>query len=215
MADLLSLAAGRRCRRSASPSCCTALAEAHPGHRVAGIAATYWHFVEITRPLDAGERATLERLLTYGPEATTRRTAARRTCSSCRVRARSRRGRRRRPTSRATAGSTPSRASSAASCIAIATRDGGRLRASDRAALLPLIHDRMTEAVFDDVATPRALFAHVAPRPLTTIPLLADGRARARARQRRARARAGARRDRLPRRELPRARPRSRPTSSS
>ena len=39
-----------------------------PDHAVAGISATFWHFVETrTRALTAAERATLERLLTYGP----------------------------------------------------------------------------------------------------------------------------------------------------
>ena len=35
----------------------------------------------------------------------------------------------------------------------------------------------MTEAVFDELDAARSLFAHVAPRPLTTIPLLSAGRA--------------------------------------
>jgi phosphoribosylformylglycinamidine synthase len=47
---------------------------------------------------------------------------------------------------------------------------------ADRAALLPLIHDRMTESVLRDVADARLLFAQVAPKPLTTVPLLAQGR---------------------------------------
>ncbi len=50
------------------------------------------------------------------------------------------------------------------------------LVAADRNALLPLIHDRMIEAVADDLDAARALFAHVAPRALTTIPLIAAGR---------------------------------------
>ena len=45
------------------------LSQTHSAHRIAGIAATYWHFVELRRPLAALERTTLERLLTYGPEA--------------------------------------------------------------------------------------------------------------------------------------------------
>jgi phosphoribosylformylglycinamidine synthase len=48
---------------------------------------------------------------------------------------------------------------------------GGPLSADDRAALLPLLHDRMTEAVLDDIANAACLFDHVAPRPLTTIPV--------------------------------------------
>jgi phosphoribosylformylglycinamidine synthase len=50
----------------------------------------------------------------------------------------------------------------------VTTHDGA-LSADDRAALLPLIHDRMTEAVLDDPAQASLLFEHVAPRPLTTI----------------------------------------------
>ena len=63
----------------------------------------------------------------------------------------------------------PSRASSAACCIA-SRPTTATLSADDRAALLPLIHDRMTEAVLDDAAEASRLFAHFPPRPLTTIP---------------------------------------------
>ena len=44
-----------------------AFAAARPGHSLGRIAATFWHFVELERELEASERATLERLLTYGP----------------------------------------------------------------------------------------------------------------------------------------------------
>jgi phosphoribosylformylglycinamidine synthase len=44
------------------------LTASRPSHRVAGITATFRHFVEIARPLAGSERATLDRLLTYGPE---------------------------------------------------------------------------------------------------------------------------------------------------
>src|SRR4051812_25526550 len=43
------------------------LTHAAPGHRVATIDATYWHFAELSRPLSTPERATLDELLTYGP----------------------------------------------------------------------------------------------------------------------------------------------------
>ena len=45
---------------------------------------------------------------------------------------------------------------------------------ADRAALLPLIHDRMTEAVLRRLDDARRLFAHFPPQPLATIPLLAQ-----------------------------------------
>ena len=41
---------------------------AEPGARV--LAARFWHFVEVERPLEAPEAATLDRLLTYGAPAT-------------------------------------------------------------------------------------------------------------------------------------------------
>src|SRR5690349_3877485 len=67
MADILSLAG----RPALSPfrlaKLLQGLSEAHPGHRVARIGATFVHFVELSRALGAGERATLDQLLTYGP----------------------------------------------------------------------------------------------------------------------------------------------------
>ena len=52
------------CRRFASPSCCRTLA----GTPVSGLIADFWHFVQTERDLSAPERATLERILTYGPQ---------------------------------------------------------------------------------------------------------------------------------------------------
>ena len=42
--------------------------------------------------------------------------------------------------------------------------------------LLPLLHDRMTEAVLPRLEDAQTLFAHFPPRPMATIPLLARGR---------------------------------------
>jgi phosphoribosylformylglycinamidine synthase len=58
----------------------------------------------------------------------------------------------------------------------VATTNGKPLAAADRAALLPLLHDRMTEAVLPQLEDAQALFAHFPPRPLTRVPLLAEGR---------------------------------------
>src|SRR5256885_13604468 len=49
-----------------------ALSAASPSHRVASLTATYWHFAEVSRPLQRDEHATLERLLEYGPRDTQR-----------------------------------------------------------------------------------------------------------------------------------------------
>ncbi|MEO8508249.1 MAG: phosphoribosylformylglycinamidine synthase [Betaproteobacteria bacterium] len=178
MAEILSLAG----RPALSPfrvaKLLHRLSQAHSAHRVAGIEATYRHFVELARPLDLAERATLERLLTYGPEPrvtdegidgvtalvvprpgtispwSSKATDIARNCGLAAV-TRIERG----------------------IVYRIASVGGVALAAADRVALLPLLHDRMTEAVFDDVADGAQLFAHFAPRPLTTIPLLAEGRA--------------------------------------
>ena len=152
-----------------------ALTAARPGHSISGLSAHYWHFVEIDRPLGDGEHATLERLLTYGP--LDRRAGA----GDASLVVVPRFG---------TISPWSSKATDIArNCALEAVRRIERgvaielsLRArhlpdDDRAALLPLIHDRMTETVVDDIEEARRLFAHVAPRPLTTIPLHREGRA--------------------------------------
>jgi len=67
MAHLLTL----RGRNALSPFRITkltaAITAARPGHLIERIGATYWHFVEVERELTSSERATLARLLTYGP----------------------------------------------------------------------------------------------------------------------------------------------------
>ena len=152
-----------------------ALAASRPGHAVASIAADYWHFVAIERALSGAERETLDRLLTYGardadvPEAgelmvvvprpgtispwSSKATDIARNCGLAAV-------------SRVERGVG----------FRVATRGGGPLPAADRAALLPLLHDRMTEAVLPRLDDAGALFAHFPPRPLASIPLLAEGR---------------------------------------
>ncbi|MBL8483790.1 MAG: phosphoribosylformylglycinamidine synthase [Rhodocyclaceae bacterium] len=49
--------------------------------------------------------------------------------------------------------------------------------ADQRAAALPLLHDRMTESVLDGLDQAAGLFRHVAPRPLRVVDVLAGGRA--------------------------------------
>src|SRR5436190_1512614 len=174
MAELLSL----RGRTALSPFRITKLLQslsAAPAHRIAGVTATFWHFVEISRALTESERDKLDRLLTYGPHID----------------------------SAAPDGvlflviprpGTISPWSSKATDIAhncgldaivriergvayhITNVERRDISPSDRAALLPLIHDRMTEAVFDDLAAAGRLFAHFEPRALVTIPLLNEGR---------------------------------------
>ena len=141
----------------------TALAADRPAHAIIGLSASFWHFVACERELAPAETATLERILTYGPHDD----IAAETGSLVLVVPRP---------------GTISPWSSKATDIArncglsavtriergvgyrIATRGGGRLAGGDRAALAPLLHDRMTEAVLADLDEATALLAHVAPR---------------------------------------------------
>jgi phosphoribosylformylglycinamidine synthase len=150
------------------------LAGVAPSNRITSLAASWWHFVEVTRSLAPDERATLERLLTYGPLDTVSEHAGALLVVVPRP-------------------GTISPWSSKATDIAhncglaavnrvergvvfhVGTADGDLVDA-DRAALAPLIHDRMVETVFDDLRDVSALFSHFAPRPLSSVPLLADGR---------------------------------------
>ena len=151
-----------------------ALGRALPLHRITGITAAWWHFVEVGRELADGERAILDRILTYGPQGDDDGSAG----SLLLVVPRP---------------GTISPWSTKATDIArhcgldavlriergigyrIARDDGAPPDAAERAALLPLVHDRMTQAVFDDLDDARRLFAHFPPRPLTTIPLTTGG----------------------------------------
>ena len=149
-----------------------ALAASRPGHAVLSIAADYWHFVALERALSGAERETLDRLLTYGahdadvPDGgelivvvprpgtispwSSKATDIAKNCGLAAV-TRVERG----------------------IGFHVATRGGGPLSAADRVALLPLLHDRMTEAVLPRLEDAGALFAHFPPRPLARIPLLA------------------------------------------
>ena len=151
-----------------------ALAAARPHHRVTGLSSTFWHFVALRRELTPAERATLERILTYGPHDHSAGESGEFLLVVPRP-------------------GTISPWSSKATDIAkncgldaieriergvgyrIAVRDDAPLASADRDVLLPLLHDRMTEAVFADVIAADSLFAHFPPRPLATIPLRTQG----------------------------------------
>ena len=51
------------------------------------------------------------------------------------------------------------------------------LLASHASLLRQKLHDRMTQVVFDDLAACETLFHHESPRPMTSVPVLAQGRA--------------------------------------
>ena len=138
----------------------SALKKTFPG--AAGLSAEYWHFVEIEQPLDAQARERLERLLAYGAPA---------------------------PVPRGTLYlvvprlGTISPWSSKATDIARNCGLPGVRRIErgtayyvdpaprERAAIAPLLHDRMTETVLESTDQASRLFEHVRPRPLGTVPL--------------------------------------------
>ncbi len=132
--------------------------------------AEFVHFVDVSRPLTENEAGVLARLLHYGP------TRAPKSLTGLERFVVPRLG-------------TISPWSSKATDIArIAGLDAVRrlergvrwtlvgVTEADVAALSPLLHDRMTETVLSDEGAAEALFRRAEPRPLSTVPLLAEGR---------------------------------------
>ncbi len=132
---------------------------------------SFWHFVEVSRPLTEAELDKLNRILAYG-EAAAAPTAAMLLVTP-RI-------------------GTISPWSSKATDIArqcgldAVTRiergcawyfADAAVLAAHRAAVLPLVHDRMVEAVLARLEDAHALFRHVAPRPLALVDLASGGRA--------------------------------------
>ena len=131
-------------------------------------AACFWHLVETARDLTPGELADLERLLAHGPAAPPEPEGTRLVLVTPRV-------------------GTISPWSSKATDIvrrcgmdavtrverATAYYIGGD---GDLAGIMPLLHDRMTEAVVTSLEETAALFRHVAAKPLTSVDVLAQGR---------------------------------------
>ncbi|MBL9210170.1 MAG: phosphoribosylformylglycinamidine synthase [Opitutaceae bacterium] len=139
------------------------------------ISAEFVHLAETRADLTPAERSILGQLLTYGP-----RRAAARVEGLVRVVAP-------RP---GTLSPWSSKATDIAHICGLAavtrierviafTLDAGpaALTPAQRAALDAKLHDRMTQAVFDDLDACAALFRHETPRPMTSVPVLARGRA--------------------------------------
>jgi phosphoribosylformylglycinamidine synthase len=143
--------------------------------RITGLTGDYWYFVEIARELSASERATLDRLLTYGPQGdahgdngdlllviprpgTISPWASKATdiAHNCGLQAVTRIER--------------------GVAYRVVSRDGATLQGDERAALLPLLYDRMTEAVYPSLSDAARLFTHFAPEPLAAIDLAGRGR---------------------------------------
>ncbi len=143
---------------------------------VAGIYGEYVHFVDLEQPLDDGERAVLERLLEYGPS---------------QARPERPEGELRLVVPRP---GTISPWSSKATDIAhncglgkvlriergiayYLRRESGGFSNEEMQALLPLLHDRMVEAVMLSLEEAEGLFLREEPRPLRSVDILRGGRA--------------------------------------
>ncbi|MBI2517686.1 MAG: phosphoribosylformylglycinamidine synthase [Opitutae bacterium] len=139
------------------------------------LSASFVHVAELTGELTTAERSVLEKLLTYGP----RRAAAAVTGLVQVVAPRP-----------GTLSPWSSKATDIAHICGLTqvkriervveyTLDlgGATLGAEQQQALSAKLHDRMTQVVFADLAACDALFRHEQPRPMTSVPVLAQGRA--------------------------------------
>ena len=140
------------------------------------VSAEFWHFAELTRPIDGRERQVLERILTYGDAASPSPSNASLLLVTPRVGTLS-------PwSSKATdiarnCGLNSVRRIERGIAYFVQLASGQALKESQRQSLLPLLHDRMTDQVFSAMADADRLFQHIEPQPLATIPLQASGRA--------------------------------------
>ncbi len=138
---------------------------------VQAVGAEYWHFVEVTRALDARETSVLDRLLDYGDPSPAGRGSMLLVVP--------------RP---GTISPWSSKATEIArQCGLDAVRriergtawffQPGRAFEEKRAAILGFVHDRMTEAVLGSLDEAEALFRHHDPKPHATVSLSERGRA--------------------------------------
>ncbi len=140
------------------------------------VAATFVHVVETSAPLSAAELGVLEKLLTYGPSR-----AAAALAGTVRVVA-PRPGTLSPWSSKATdiartCGLAAVRRIERVVEFTVAFDSAAPLSSAADAQLAAKLHDRMTQVVFPDVAACAVLFRHEAPRPMTSVPVLAEGRA--------------------------------------
>src|SRR5258706_2350221 len=160
MSEILSLAGPPALSNFRLAKLLQGLTASLPTHHVASITAAFRHFVEVSRPLSSAERSTLDRLLTYGPEMPP---AAADAAASFLVVPRP--GTHSPWSSKATdiaknCGLAAVKRIERGGLYGIVTASGAALTAEDRAALLPLLHDRMIEAVLAGVPHPLQPFPH-------------------------------------------------------
>jgi phosphoribosylformylglycinamidine synthase len=151
----------------------TAVRERVP--HVESVATRYVHFVDLAAPLTDGQRDVVEALLRYGPTA---------------AHAQAPQGRLLLVVPRfGTVSPWSSKATDIAHVcgldaimriergVAYYFGSSQPVDPAERAAIAAVIHDRMTESVLDSLDAAAALFAHHAPKPLATLPVLTQGRA--------------------------------------
>ena len=142
---------------------------------ITGLSARYWHFAETQRSLSGDEQRVLQRILSYGPKSEAGEGAGHMLLVVPRF---------------GTISPWSSKATDIAhSCGLEAVRriergvawhaevEGARsLKPAEVDALLPLIHDRMTETVIESFDGAKELFHHYQPKPLQTVDLIDGGR---------------------------------------
>ncbi len=139
------------------------------------ISAEFVHVVEVAGELTSTERGVLEKILTYGPS----RASA--TVTGILQVAAPRPG---------TISPWSSKATDIARTCGLAKIkriervvaytidvEGAPVTSDHRATLAAKLHDRMTQVIFNDLESTDVLFRHDAPRPMTSVPVLAQGRA--------------------------------------
>ncbi len=144
--------------------------------RITHLYAEFWHFARVARELDVQESEVLNQILTYGPKMSEEQPRGTLFLVTPRP-------------------GTISPWSSRASDIArhcgldamerlergvvyyVTTQDGAPLTDQEKRALMPLIHDRMTEAVFTSLDAAESLFRDAQPAPLAKVDILGGGKA--------------------------------------
>ena len=145
------------------------------GVEVEHIYAEYWHFAEVAQPLSAEEQTILSQLLSYGHAADPAGAVGEMMLITPRI---------------GTISPWSSKASDIVHNAGLAVvnrvergvavyikKASGKLSEADRRAVLPVLHDRMTEAVFDSLDAASRLFQHIEPQALASMDVLGGGRA--------------------------------------
>jgi len=140
------------------------------------LTARYWHFMELDADLDAAAAEQVARTLDYGTP--TNHPSA----DSVQLLVTPRPGTISPWSSKATdilrnSGLTPLRRIERGVAYRLCDSQGLALSGQALTAVLPLLHDRMTEAVMNSLDAAHVLFQHVPPRELATVDVMAGGRA--------------------------------------